>query len=157
MARRADDEHHAGRRHPDRRDAGGLSMAGERGEWVGAPEAMADLRRWADQVGPAVQRASEPFAIRVADRVRSKVPVLTGRLAGSVQSGEVDDGAEVKMGEGVVYAGWIEFGGSRGRPYVPEGRYVYPTALAAQDEFAPLAASASSDSVGRFSWSTPSS
>ncbi len=34
------------------------------------------------------------------------------------------------MGAGVPYAGWIEYGGSRGRAYAAQGRYVYPTALA---------------------------
>jgi phage gpG-like protein len=117
---------------------------------------MADIRRWADQVAPAVNKAAEPFAHRVADVVRGRVPHLTGQLAGSVESSEADDGVEVSMGAGVVYAGWIEFGGSRGRPYVPDGRYVYPSALEAQDEYVEMASHTAADTVGRFSWSTPS-
>ena len=129
-------------------------------EFVGVPEAtqaaaMSDLRRWADQVAPAVVRAAEPFAARVADVVRGRVPVLTGQLAGSVETASADDGVEVSMGDGVPYAGWIEFGGSRGRPYVPDGRYLYPSALAAQDEFIDVASNAASDTVERFAWSTP--
>ena len=132
-------------------------MTGAQGvEWIGGEAAMADLRRWADQLGPAIAKAGDPFGQRVADVVRGRVPVLSGQLAGSVESDTDDEGIEVTMGDGVVYAGWIEFGGSRGRPYVPEGRYLYPTALAAQDEFAQFASDTAADTVGRFSWSTPS-
>ena len=132
-------------------------MTGEqRVEWVGGEEAMADIRRWAEQLGGEIAKAGDPFGGRVADVVRGRVPVLSGQLAGSVESDTDAEGIEVSMGAGVVYAGWIEFGGSRGRPYVPEGRYLYPTALAAQDEFAQFAADTATDTVGRFSWSTPS-
>lgn len=124
-------------------------------ELVGVAQAMADLRRWADQLPGVVARASGPFAEQVAEQVRARVPVLTGQLAGSVDAGDTDDGVEVSMGDGVVYAGWIEFGGSRGRPYVPEGRYLYPTALDAQDQYIQAASDAASESAARFPWSTP--
>jgi hypothetical protein len=127
-------------------------------EAVGGPQAAADLRRWADQLPAEVTKASGPFAEQVADSVRARVPVLTGTLAGSVTSGpaEGDEGVEVSMGAGVVYAGWIEFGGSRGREYIPEGRYVYPTALEPEEQFAQAASEAADHSIERFSWSTPS-
>ena len=81
--------------------------------------------------------------------------MLTGTLAASVDVHEDKDAMGVSIGAGVPYAGWIEFGGSRGRPHIPEGRYLYPTALDSEAEFAEMAADAASDSVGRFSWSTP--
>lgn len=120
--------------------------------FVGGPEAMEDMRRWASQVAPAVAHAADPFAARVVDAVAGKVPYLSGQLAGSVESSSDDEGVEVSMGDGVDYAGWIEFGGTRGRPYVPDGRYLYPTALAAQDEFATVAGDAATDTAGRFAW-----
>jgi hypothetical protein len=122
---------------------------------VGGAEAAADLGRWAAQVGPIVERESPSFAADVADRVQGEVPVLTGTLASSVEVIEVHDGAGIAMGDGVPYAGWIEFGGSRGRPFIAEGRYLYPTALEAEAEFGELAAEAADDSVRRFAWSTP--
>lgn len=128
---------------------------GSRVEVIGGPQAAADIRRWADQLGPAVARAAEPFAEKVADQVRGRVPVLSGQLAGSVDVVTDDEGVGVSLGDGVPYAGWIEFGGTRGRPYVPDGRYLYPTALAAQDEYADAAARAASDNAARFTWSTP--
>lgn len=119
---------------------------------LGGEAAMADMRRWADQVAPAVDKAAEPFAQTVADRVRSKVPVLTGTLVSSVEVTDASPGVEVSIGDGVAYAAWIEFGGSRGRPYAPEGRYLYPTVTDAADEFYGLAEDAAADSVGSFRW-----
>jgi phage gpG-like protein len=84
--------------------------------------------------------------------VRGRVPHLSGQLAGSVTSSTDDEGAGVGYDGSVPYDAWIEFGGVRGRPHVPEGRYVYPTALDAQDEFAAIAADAAADSAGRFAW-----
>lgn len=121
-------------------------------KFIGADAAMDDLRDWADQLAPAVAAAAEPFAQRVADAVSARVPHLSGQLAGSVTSSTDDEGASVGYDGTVPYDGWIEFGGTRGRPLVPEGRYVYPTALDAQDEFATLAADAASDTIGRFPW-----
>jgi len=123
-------------------------------KFVGDEAALADMRRWADQVAPAVAKAAEPFAQRVADVVAGRVPHLSGQLAASVEATSDDEGAGVGYDGSVPYDAWIEFGGSRGRPHVPEGRYLYPSAVDAQDEFATVAADAAADSVGRFSWST---
>lgn len=70
----------------------------------------------------------------VATRARQNLPHRTGRLAGSVAVFPMSDGAEVRVG--APYAGWIEYGGSRGRRFVPEGRYVGPAAEGAEHEWA---------------------
>ena len=124
---------------------------------IGLPEAAADYSRWAAQVAPAVAKGGADFAQKVAGQVAGRVPVVSGQLAGSVDSAVDDDGVSVGMGEGLDYAGWIEFGGTRGRPYVPDGRYLQPTAAAASDEWAQAASVAAEDTVKRFSWSTPPS
>ena len=123
-------------------------------KFVGDEAAMADLRKWADQVAPAVAKASAPFAQRVAETAAGRVPHLTGQLASSIETTEDETGVGIGYDGSVAYAGWIEFGGSHGRSYVPEGRYLYPTAQEAADEFATLAADAAADSASRFSWST---
>lgn len=123
--------------------------------FVGGETAMADMRLWAEQVAPAVNKAADPLARRVADLVASRVPHLTGQLAGSVDTTSDDEGVGVSLGDGVEYAGWIEFGGTRGRPYVPEGRYLFPSALDAQDEYEQIASDAAGDSAGRFHWTRP--
>lgn len=122
---------------------------------IGADQAMADMRRWADELAPAVDKAAEPFARDVASRVRGEVPHVTGALAASVEVSAEEEGIAVQIGDGVPYAGWIEFGGTRGRPYVSEGRYLFPTAAEAEDDYAVIAADAADESARRFSWSTP--
>lgn len=128
-------------------------------EFIGVTEATRDMRRWADQLGPAVATGAAAFAESIAARVAGKVPVLTGTLAGSVEvtdtaAGDLP-GIGVTIGEGVPYAGWIEFGGSRGRPLIPEGRYLYPTALDAESEFAQVASDIATETAEGFPWSTP--
>jgi hypothetical protein len=112
------------------------------------------MRRWADQVGPAVLKAAPPFTQRVADTVSARVPHLTGQLASSVTTGEDDDGVEVGYDGSAPYDGWIEFGGSRGRSHVPDGRYLYPSATEAADEWYELAAVTADDTARSYPWST---
>lgn len=128
---------------------------GNRVDFVGDEAAFADLRRWADQLPGEFDKAIVPFVDRLAEQVRSVVPRLSGQLAGSVTSSALADGVGLSMGDGLAYAGWIEFGGTRGRPYVPEGRYVYPTALASVPDLEEFASDAAADTVREFSWSTP--
>lgn len=123
--------------------------------FIGLDEAMADLTRWADEVAPAVEEGTASFRQTVRSKVAGRVPVLTGTLAGSVTTTDEPDGFALGYSGAASYAGWIEFGGSRGRPAVPEGRYLYPTAQAAESEFISLATDIATDTVGRFSWSTP--
>jgi hypothetical protein len=125
-------------------------------KFIGTEAAMADLRKWADQVAPAVTKASEPFADRVADQVRGRVPVVTGQLAGSIGTSNEEGGIGVGYDGSVPYDGWIEFGGGRGRPYISEGRYLFPVAAASEDEFITVATEAATESAERFAWSTPS-
>jgi hypothetical protein len=61
----------------------------------------------------------------------------------------------VGLGDRVPYAGWIEFGGSRGRDFVPEGRYLWPTVLQQEDEFAAFAADVATDTARSYPWPTP--
>jgi hypothetical protein len=124
-------------------------------EFVGAPQAAADMSRWARDLGPQLAQDGTAFGQRIADTVAGKVPVLTGALASSVRVTADSEGVAVGLGEGLPYAGWIEFGGSRGRPLVPEGRYLYPTALAAEGEWGDYASQQADATVGRFPWSTP--
>lgn len=128
---------------------------GEGVQLVGLAEAFRDMERWASQLGPAVENDARSFAESVRSKVAGEVPVLTGTLAASVEVVDEEGGVGVAIGDGVDYAGWIEFGGSRGRDLIPEGRYLYPTALAAEDEFAKVAADIADDTARRFAWNTP--
>lgn len=123
-------------------------------ELVGLDDAFRDFQRWADQLGPAVAEQARAFAGRVASRVHP--PVLTGALASSVDLETISgaDGIGLSIGDGLDYAGWIEFGGSRGRAAIPEGRYLYPAAEASEAEWLELAEQVAETTIGRFPWST---
>jgi len=129
---------------------------GNRIEVKGLTEARRDMNAWATQVAPAVTQGSASFATNLAAKVAGKVPKVSGALAASVAPSPAEGGIGVSIGSGLRYAGWIEFGGSRGRPLVPEGRYLAPTALAAQDEFTQVAEKAADDTARRYPWSTSS-
>jgi phage gpG-like protein len=122
-------------------------------EIVGLDRAAADMVRWAEALGPAVDKATAAVAARAAAAVRGSTPTVTGRLAGSVDVLADTDGVAVGFGAGVPYAGWIEYGGTRGRPYVADGRYLWPTVQTFEDEYMTAAEQAAEDTVSRFSWS----
>jgi hypothetical protein len=81
--------------------------------------AMVRLRRSIERVADDSTRAT---AESVATETRSTVPRRSGRLAASTQVTTDPGGARVVMA--APYAGWIEHGGTRGRPYSSEGRYL---------------------------------
>lgn len=86
-----------------------------------------------DDVGDVVMSELEDIAKNVAADARARVPHRTGRAAQSYRA----SGTAVSFGAGVPYVPWLEFGGQVGRkdasgrgnvkrPYVKEGRHVYP-------------------------------
>jgi hypothetical protein len=86
----------------------------------GVDDLIRGARRLTDNVEDGARDVGRIVADQLAASARSSVPRLTGRLAGSVTS-RVSPGAGTAMagmGEGLIYAGWIEYGGSRGRPHV---------------------------------------
>jgi hypothetical protein len=123
---------------------------------VGLDNAGRDMERWANELGPAVIQQANSLAETVRSQVQGDVPVLTGTLAASVTVVEDGDGVGVGYEDEPGKVGWIEFGGSRGRDLVPEGRYLYPTALAAEPDYLALAEEIAEDTARRFPWSTPS-
>jgi len=102
---------------------------------VGIQALTRDLLRLADehsgQLLPYLQRAAMQAMYPIADATRGALPHLTGRLAGTVRVAKSRTGASVREGgiHGVVYAGPVDFGGyPDDRPYLPNGRYLFPTA-----------------------------
>ena len=114
--------------------------------------------RLADGIADAAGDSFQDVAEATAQVVAARVPHRSGRLAGSVQS-DLDrtrNAATVGMGEGVPYAGWIEFGGGgTSRPYVAEGRYLYPTARDASRELQAAGQRAAAGEIRRFHWQRP--
>ena len=96
-------------------------------------------------------------ADQVASMIRARQPRLTGRLAASAGAFGSDHGASVGIGgSGVPYAGWIEFGGTHGRPYVAEGRTVYPTAEESKEMFKRAGDTVARKQIGSMTWPKPS-
>lgn len=117
-------------------------------EVKGVAELAAGSRRLAVKIDDEAQSRLGTVAGREATTVAGRVPHRSGRLASSV----VAEGPLLTMGAGVPYAGWIEYGGSRGRPYVAQGRYVYPTALADAHLATFAGEQAATDAISGFSW-----
>lgn len=109
-----------------------------------------------ERIVRAAPKALLEAAGTAASAARGRVPRVSGRLASSVHTGVSVDGAFVGFGDGVPYAGWIEFGGSRSRPYVPEGRYLYPAARDTEAQAASAGKRAANDEIGAMRWPTPS-
>lgn len=107
-----------------------------------------------------VQRAARDDATRetvrvVAQQVRAQVPVKSGRLRGTVRDTMRGDTGQVTMGAGLRYGGWIEYGGSRGRPLVSSGRYLGPVAQQQEHPFHDRCEQAASREIRGMTWPTP--
>lgn len=71
----------------------------------------------------------QPVAEKVAEKVRGKINSQTGKAAGTVKAAKSQKGAIVRAGGRIPYWGPLDFGGYPGRrEFIPEGRYLYPTA-----------------------------
>jgi hypothetical protein len=83
--------------------------------------------------------------------VANRVPSCRAQLASSVEASDDDEGAGVTLRR----PGLRRLDRVRrlpGRPHVPEGRFLYPTALEAADEFAALAADVADETARSFPW-----
>lgn len=113
----------------------------------------AGLQRLARSITEAAPRdAVQPAAEQAADSIRARVPHRTGRLAASVHTARHGTTVQVRMGDGLAYARWIEYG--RGGPAM--GRYVYPTAKSREDQFRRDAERVAHQQIRGMRWQSPS-
>lgn len=94
---------------------------------VGEDAAYASLARNVEQIATGADAIAAQTADRVLSRVAGMVPVDSGDLRASLTTLVVENGHAVAYDGSAVYAGWIEFGGTRGRAYVSGGRWLFPT------------------------------
>jgi hypothetical protein len=106
-------------------------------------------------LGAAAKSAVEP----VAAATRSTLPQVSGRLAGTVRVSAIRTGASVRMGStSARYAGWVEFGGTRRaprvstRPYLSQGRYMFPIAHDLAGQSAQVYSQATEAAIANFAW-----
>ena len=115
----------------------------------GIPELIRGSKELFRKIEDASVKTFGDVAEKRARLGRAAVPRVSGALAGSVTS----EGDEAIFGGGLPYAGWVEFGGTRGRPYFPEGRYFLPATTAnVEDELEREATRATIREVGKFLW-----
>ena len=105
---------------------------------VGLNALRRDLVKLTADAGPlnkAFAQAGMSAAEPVASATRSALPQVSGELATTVRVSRARSGAGVRMGNAShPYAGWVEFGGIRkaphetSRPYLAQGRYLFPAA-----------------------------
>ena len=100
----------------------------------GIKEVSAALKRVGDDLPKELQAEFRAIAQRIVDEAASKVPSQSGRAAGSIKPRASKKGAGVAAGGArVPYYGWLDFGGHRprdnavSRPFIRQGRYLYPT------------------------------
>lgn len=92
-----------------------------------------EIEKMASGVQAALRNVSRDIADDVITSVRGKVPYLTGAARSSYRVQDSSAGVQIVFGgTSVPYVPWLEFGGRAGRsgasrPYVPGGRYLYPT------------------------------
>ncbi|HKE67430.1 MAG TPA: hypothetical protein VKB59_22720 [Micromonosporaceae bacterium] len=102
---------------------------------------MTDVVRGVRQLQRGVERRTPSVALdnaaHTADRVRTAMPKRTGAAAGSVRANRHGGGTEAiaDITAGVPYFGWLNWGGTRGRPYVSDGRYTGPAFTGADERF----------------------
>lgn len=100
----------------------------------GLRELQAALKRMDGQSQKRLRIVLNDAAELVVSGARPRVPRRTGRAAASLKPSSGQREASVKAGGGrVPYYGFLDFGGAVGRhdsvrrPFLPEGRYLYPT------------------------------
>lgn len=128
---------------------------GPRMEVVGARDAFADVARVVDKVAGDVEAVGVREAQRLVSLVVPKVPKVSGRMADSLGVEHELGGAAAGYDGSAPYAAYVEFGGSHGRPYVGDGRYLYPTARGPADAFERELAQVTDDEIRRYRWSKP--
>lgn len=133
------------------------SSTGDVNAVIGA-QLVSDLRVFTKQLPPGLKRLITSTARNLVEKSRAQVPVDTGDLASSVTYlDDQPDGFGIAMGTGdsEVYARWVEYGGGdREGGYIPEGRYIGPTVLGAQELIVTAMTNAVQENITSFDWST---
>lgn len=115
----------------------------------GLTETRRMLRELGDEGPRELRRGLAAGAQAIQPLVSGAYPHRTGTLAGSVK---VTRGNEpsIKVDPPEPYAGPVDFGGYPGnRPWIPDGRYLYPTVGQNEDVVIDAASEAISDLVRR--------
>jgi len=131
-------------------------MADEGIRVSGVDELRRGTRELTGRIEAKANNTLEGTATYRGSMVQAAVPRVKGWLAASVNVAPIENRFDVSIGDDrTPYAGWIEFGGTRGRPYMPEGRYLYPIAMAAQGSVKHEMERATKQTIRGFRWPQP--
>lgn len=119
----------------------------------GVDELFRDTEKLAGRISDITPEAFETIANLAVAQVRAKVPKRTGQFAATVRAGKTKKKVYVRTGKAKVpYAGWLEFGGTRGRPYIDRGRYLYPTAFEMEPQLVAIANKVTHEEIRDTHW-----
>lgn len=100
---------------------------------TGLKEFSRALRKMDNDLPKGLRLALNEAGEIVVEWARPRVPRRSGKAAGSIKAKSTRTMARVSgYGAKVPYGPWLDFGGSVGRrnsvkrPYISEGRYIYP-------------------------------
>lgn len=110
------------------------SFGAKRIEVVGVRDLQKALRQIDRDLPRELAAGLAEAAEIVAVHARRKVPVRSGAARGSIKPRKEQRGASLAVGGNKApYFPWLDWGGRVGRgrsqvrPFIPEGRYVYPS------------------------------
>jgi len=130
----------------------------------GVDQLAEGTRKLADKIERSSVSAFADVADQRAGRARAAMPRVSGALAASVTTRRAGDRAQLGFGgPDVPYAGWIEWGGVReggrnswaSRPYLPGGRYFWPSAIGAAASLQAAGTKTASNEIRRMRWPSP--
>lgn len=109
-------------------------------------EGFRDFRRALRALGPAAPRAlrvaGNQAAAVVVDRAKAGVPRRSGKAAASIKAKSTQTAVKIASGgRSAPYFPWLDYGGAVGRndtakrPFIADGRYVYPAYHQSKSEF----------------------
>jgi hypothetical protein len=100
------------------------------------------LRALGSDMPKALRLAANEAAEIVIDTARAKVPRRTGKASASIRASSTRTAARVTAGgRRAPYFPWLDYGGRTGRnntarrPFIADGRYVYPAFREKRAEF----------------------
>lgn len=122
-------------------------MAVEPIKITGLAEFNRNLRKLDSDLPKVLRLAHNEAAQLIVDWAQPRVPRKSGRAAGTVKAKSTRTESRVQGGsKRAPYYPWLDFGGRVGprhsvrRPFIHEGRYIYPALSANYGKFADLLA-----------------
>lgn len=121
---------------------------------LGERQLVAGSRTLFGRIAREAPESFERFADDVAGQVRDRLPHRTGRLAARTRARRRGHSALIRMGDGVRYAPFVEYGG-RGFRHSARGNFLGPAADAAEPRLVEVAEEVAHDQVGGMHWPNP--